>query len=237
MKNIYILLFGLCVIYIVSSCSTTGSATKCPNMASRHIQRPIMAYKYYSLPKKAKVVAQKATEAAPRSAKQSQLLAFLRQEIPVSTRIPSYLAKEIEAGNFEKVNKVLTQYSNNKVFLTRNSEGKMMVKATEFKALTKMTQQIIFKKPAQRMSDDARDILALVGGILGIVSAGTSPIPFFNFFSIFLGAGGIVLGILGLQSFNRRKWALLGIILGAIGITLSILFIVIYFVILGLWWV
>lgn len=198
-------------------------------MASRHIQRPAIAHRNYSLPKQSKVTAKKDDGQTNRKQSQVPILAFLKQELPVSTQLPASMQSEIEAnGNFEKVNDALSKYSNNKVFLTRNNEGKITVKATEFKALAKVTQQIVFKKPAKRMSDTARDVLALVGGILGIVSISTSWIPFFNFLSIFIGVGGLVLGILGLKSDNRRKWALLGIILGSIGIALSITFILIY---------
>lgn len=237
MKNIFTLLFSITVICFLNACSTTGSTARCPDMSARHIQRPVMAHKNYSLPKNTKALAKNNDNSTTaRKGTESPILAFLKQETPINTRIPSYLEKEINAGNFEKVNNVLAQYSDNKVALTHNSKGEMIVSAKSFKSFNKMAQQIVFKKPAQRMSEDARDILALIGGILGIVSAGTSPIPYFNFFSIFVGAGAIVLGILGINSFSRRKWALIGIILGAIGVTLSILFIILYFVVLGLWW-
>lgn len=229
MKIFYFLCFAFFAASLLNSCSTTGGSTKCPNMASRHIQHPALAHRNYSLPKQSKTTAQKDDGQTIRKQYQAPILAFLKQELPVNTQLPAYMQSEIEAsGNFEKVNDALSKYSNNKVFLARNNEGKMIVKATEFKALAKVTQQIVFKKPAQRMSDTARDVLALVGGILGIVSISTSWIPFFNFLSIFIGVGGLVLGILGLKSENRRKWALLGIILGSIGIALSITFILIY---------
>lgn len=216
-------------VLLLNSCSTTGSSTKCPNMASRHIQRPVLANRSYSLPKHSKAHVKKEELHAQRNQSNLPIMAFLKQELPVSTQLPAYLQTEIESsGNFEKVNNELAKYSNNKVFLARNSEGKMMVKATEAKALAKVTRHIVFKKPAQRMSETARDVLALIGGILGIVSISSSWIPFFNFLSIFIGVGGLVLGILGIKSENRKKWAMLGIILGSIGIALSITFILIY---------
>ncbi len=222
---------------LLNSCSQKGALTRCPDMGSKH-SKPVFAK--HSLPK-AKVakatVAKNNVDAEETPQRKNDFIAFVGGKSALNITLPTSFSASIQEQEFESANNVFRSNSNNKVSLQRNSEGNMVLHADSRKDLRKAVQQIAFKKPSKAMGETTRDVLALVGGILGIVSAATSPIPFVNFLSIFVGAGAIVLGILGWKSERRRVWSRLGVILGAVGISLAILFIILYFVVFGLFFI
>jgi NCAIR mutase (PurE)-related protein len=206
-------------------------------MKSKHIQ-PFFAKQKASKPTAKAKKSQPTQESVADNAtkKQPQAIAFIAGNTPLNFVLPNSFAEKLQQEEIEKVNAVFASNSNSKVSLTKNSSGKVVLHADSRKDFKKAVKQIAFKKPAAPMSESARDVLALVGGILGIVSAGTSPIPFFNFLSIFIGAAAIVLGVLGWKSERRKVWSRLGVILGAVGISLAIMFIVLYFVVFNLFY-
>lgn len=225
------------LLFILSSCTNTGGLTKCPDMKSKHIQPFFAKHKTSKPTAKAKQKqTTKETVADNTPKKQPQAVAFIAGNTPLNFVLPNSFAEKLQQEEIEKVNAVFASNSNNKVSFTKNSSGKVVLHADSRKDFKKAVKQIAFKKPAAPISDGTRDVLALVGGILGIVSAGTSPIPFVNFLSIFVGVGAIVLGVLGWKSDRRKVWSRLGVILGAVGISLAIMFIVLYFVVFNLFY-
>jgi len=222
------------VLLILSGCAHKDGLTKCPDMGTKHA-RPVFAKQHYAKAKRDKVhVSKDNVREQPKRA--NQVVSFIAGKTPLNVTIPSSYIERFEEGEFERVNAVFASNSNNRVSLKKNASGKVVLHADSRRDLRKAVTQIAFKRPATGISGETGDILALVGGILGIVSAATSPIPFVNFLSIFLGAGAIVLGILGWRSERRRIWSRLGVILGAIGISLAILFIILYFVVFNLFY-
>ena len=95
----------------------------------------------------------------------------------------------------------------------------------DFMKLTSVLKQ----RKGAALEESTQDILALVGGILGIVAIAFAFVPYLDFMAVFLGIAAIVLGVLGLHSSRRHIWALLGIILGAIAIFIAIVFIAVHF--------
>lgn len=170
-----------------------------------------------------------ATPAEPAKKPAPKFIAQVTGDAPFKARVPNIITKDMDDDQMQKANEVLAKYSNHKVSLSKNARGKVFLKADSRKDFVKLTRTLIKEsKSAAPMSDEARDILALVGGILGIVSIGLCLIPYVDYISIPAGVAGIVLGALGLHSERRHKWALLGIILGAIGVFLALVFIILY---------
>ncbi len=159
-----------------------------------------------------------------------KFIAELTGDAPMNIRIPKYVVDGMDDDKMVKVNDALAKYSDHKVSLAKTSSGKYVLKADSRKDFVKLTK-VLYKesKSAAPISDDTKDILALVGGILGIVSIALCLIPYVDFISIPTGIGGIVLGALSLSSQRRHKWALLGIILGAIGVFLALVLAFVYF--------
>lgn len=159
----------------------------------------------------------------------SKFIAQLSGDAPFQAKLPKFMAKDIDDDKMEKVNDALAKYSDHKVSISKTANGKVVLHADSRKEFFKLSKTLMeMKKSPAPIDDNTRDILALAGGICGIVAIGLFVIPFANFVSIPAGLGGIVLGALGLQSTNRHKWALLGIILGSIGLVLAIVMILIY---------
>ena len=169
--------------------------------------------------------------------KTTGVVAQITGDAPFKARIPKLVSKDITDDNIVKVNDALAKYSNHKVSIAKTANGKFYLKADSRKDFVKLTKTLLREsKSAAPISDEARDILALVGGICGIVAIGLSVIPYADFLSIPAGVAGIVLGVLGLHSETRHKWALLGIILGAVGLFLAIALAIVYFVLVfGVW--
>lgn len=170
------------------------------------------------------------TPAATAAAKPApKFIAQITGDAPFQARVPKYVVDGMDDDKMEKVNAALAKYSNNKVSLAKTSTGKFVLKADSRKDFVKLTK-VLYKerKAAAPISEETQDILALVAGICGIVSIGLCLIPYVDFISIPAGIAGIVLGALSLHSGRRHKWALLGIILGAIGVFLAIALIVVY---------
>ena len=174
-------------------------------------------------------VATNATASVSEKPKESKFVAQLKGDVPFQARVSNLVAKEIDDDKMVKVNDALARYSNNKVSIVRTATGKVVLKAESRKDFVKLTTNLLqVRRSAAPMSDETRDILALVGGICGIVSIALCLIPYVDYISVPAGIAGIVLGVLGLHSERRHKWAMLGIILGALGLFLAIVMAVVY---------
>ena len=226
-KNYTAIVFGLLVfIFGFNSCKTTSSS-KCPDLAKARTHYPTFAILRHkgSPPSIAPITAK---EVPVQKGSADALSASSESGIPINLKLPKLVSKEIDEDKFEKINTVLNQYSKNKVSLARNAKGKIVLQASSAKELVKMTKAINQDAKSAAIDDNTKSILALVGGILGIVAIAFSLIPYLDFTTLFpFGPGAIVLGALGLHS-DRHKWALLGIILGAVGIFLAIITVVVY---------
>ncbi len=219
------------VLLAISGCSSTGSAVKCPDLASRKshipsfakISKPLHQSKSDNTATASNSVPQKQEKIEANHMKQNQLIAAIKGDIPFKMKVPKW-GGQFNDEEIDKVNTFLGKYSNNHVAVMKNDKGKIYMTATSVKEFVKLTKQLVEMKKHPPIDDHAADILALVGFICGIVAIGACVIPYFDFISIFpAGPAGIVLGILGLHS-ERHTKALIGIILGAVGFTLGIVF-------------
>jgi hypothetical protein len=166
---------------------------------------------------------------APATKPAPKFVALLTGDAPMEKRIPNYVVDGMDDAKMEKVNAYLGKYSNNKVSVTKTASGKYFLKADSRKDFVKLTKVLYNqRKAAAPISEETQDILALVAGICGIVAIALCLIPYVDFISIPAGIAGIVLGALSLHSGRRHKWALLGIILGAIAVFLAIALIIVY---------
>jgi hypothetical protein len=228
------------VLLAISGCSSTGAALKCPDLASRKAHIPLFAKAskpaHHTKPDNT-VTASTATAVAPaqdkvavKSMKPNQLTAAIKGDLPFKIKVPKW-GGQFNDEEIDKVNTFLGKYSNNHVAITKNAKGKVFMSATSAKEFIKLTKQLAEMKKHPPIDDHVGDILALVGFICGIVAIGLCVVPYVDFISIFpAGPAGVVLGILGLHS-ERHTKALIGIILGAIGFTLGIVFFILWSVV------
>lgn len=90
---------------------------------------------------------------------------------------------------------------------------------------TTQPPQYIPEQPAPRRGNG----FGITSLILGIVALAGFAIPFLNYVTIFVGAAGVVFGIIGLiVKFRPRKAATAGLILSGLGLILSIILAVVY---------
>jgi len=223
------------VVLAISGCSSTGAALKCPDLASRKAHIPLFAKvskpghhaQSDNTATASNSVPQKQDKVEANHMKQNQLVASIKGDIPMKMKIPKW-GGGMNQEEMDKVNTFLGKYSNNHVAIMKNDKGKMYMTATSVKEFLKLTKQLAEMKKHPPIDDHVADILALVGFICGIVAIGLCVVPYADFISIFpAGPAGVVLGILGLHS-GRHKMALIGLILGAIGFTLGIVFFILW---------
>ena len=221
------------VVLAMSGCSSTGAALKCPDLASRKTHIPLFAkvskpghHAQSDNAVTASTVPAKQEKVQAKQMKPNQLVASIKGDIPFKVIVPKW-GGEMNDEQIDQVNTFLGKYSGSHVAIMKNDKGKVYMTATSVKEFVKLTRQLSEMKKHPPIDDNAANILALVGFICGIVAIAACAIPYFDFISIFpAGPAGVVLGVLGLHS-ERHKKALIGIILGAIGFTLGIVFFII----------
>lgn len=229
------------VLLSISGCSTTGSAVKCPDLASHKSHTPSFAKATKSVHhnKSETTAAASASNTAKPAAGQSPveakkmkpnlLAAAFKDDVPFKLRIPKYAEKYLNQEQEDEMNAVMRKYSNNKVGFEKNAKGKLFLKADSRKDFSSLIKALKEAKASAPIDEHLADIFALVGFICGIVAIASFAIPYWDFVSIFpTGPAGVVFGVLGLSSGDRHKKALIGIILGGIGFTLGIVFFILW---------
>jgi|GEM_PF-2954315 hypothetical protein len=239
-KNIQLLITGVAIVILaanLASCTSYRSIASRPDGHNHY--RPDLAslrIAKHHHDNGVKVKAADATACDDQTSattkpakKQPKFIAELTGDAPMQMRLPKYAVDGMDDDKMEKVNDALAKYSNHKVSLAKTSNGRIVLKADSRKEFMKLTK-VLFneRKAAAPISEEAQDILALVGGICGIVAIALCLVPWANYLSFPTGIAGIVLGALSLHSERRHKWALLGIILGSIGLFLAIVMTVVY---------
>jgi hypothetical protein len=231
----------LLTIFILQSCSSHHGITSTARLRDSSHHLMMTRAKGNHQPVIAKSNAEKApadaTATTPEPAGKTparKLIAQLTGDAPMQATVPERAIHGMDDDKMGKVNEVLAKYSNHKVSISKTSGGKVVLKADSRKQFFKLVKTLAaIKKSSAPIDDNTRNILGLVGGICGIVAIGLCAFPFVDFISIPAGVGGIVLGALGLHSDRRHKMALLGIILGSVGLLLAIITIVLYAIFLG----
>ena len=214
----------------LSGCKSNESVMKCPELSSTIKHHPVF------LAKSQPVKSAKPTDIQAANSKPAPkcLLASIQKGIPVNIQLPSNLMQDADGkDNTDDANKMLAQYSNDKVSIQRKANGKVYLAAQSLKDLLRLTSNLsrsmlhprgYYEK---RYGED-REGVAVAGGIIGLIAFIFSFIPFLNLLSIPMGIVGIILGAVGIRS-HRRHMAIMGLIFGFLALLIAPLTIFFYF--------
>jgi len=246
-KAFYILGLGVFVLAL-NGCKTNANM-HCPDLASTKKAHPALfafSHPFKHKSEGSKPVAQNApavvadsNAAAPKPA---GMIAATDQQMHFKMKMPAALEKQMQDDqDLNDMNKLLANYSNNKVSLQRNDNGKLFLKAHSVKdifALAKNTSQprgYYERRYGNGGSGDAGGA-AIASGVLGPISFLFAFIPFLSFAAIPLSIAAIITGGIGLRS-HRHRLAALGLTFGILGLIFSILMSIFYIHIFFALWI
>ena len=164
------------------------------------------------------------------SARQNKSLIAAVQVLPVSIKIPSALEKNLQDGNeLNEMNKLLANYSNNKVILQQNDKGRFYLKAKSVTDIFKLSKQLNAKKfsIAKRDFGDDDSRAAHLSLVLGAVGFAFAFLPALSFAALPICIAAIVMAAKGLHSDLHRK-AVTGMILGCLGFAIGVIASILY---------
>ena len=164
------------------------------------------------------------------SNRQNKSLIAAVQMMPVSIKIPSTLERNLQDGNeLNEINRLLANYSNNRVTLKQNNKGRFYLKAKSATDIFKLSKQ--FK--AQEFTTAKRDFVdddsraAHLSLVLGAVGFAFAFLPALSFAALPICIAAIVMAAKGLNSDLHRK-AVTGMILGCLGFAIAVVASVLY---------
>jgi hypothetical protein len=239
-KTIYI--SGMVVfVLMLNGCKTNSSMMHCPDFAStKKVHTPVFAFNHN--PKHKPVAVATQTAMADTTTHKTGLTAATDQEMHFKIRMPETLQKQMQDDqDLNDMNKLLANYSNNKVSLQRNDNGKLYLKAHAIKdifALAKNTSHprgYYERRYGNGGSGDAGGA-AIAASVLGPVSFIFAFIPFLSFAAIPIAIAAIITGAIGLRS-HRHRLAAIGLTFGILGLIFSLLLSVIYIHVFFFFWV
>jgi len=221
-------------ILALSGCKTSNLA-QCPDLTSAKKSHPVVASNWHMEHhnKSAKTAEQPVTASKPAANNNSSaMMATSAPSLPFKLQMPSSFTQTIEDDKqLDDMNKLLAQYSNNKVALQRNDKGKLFLRAHSIKdifALAKNTSHPrgYYEKRYGNGGGGANDAAAgaaIASAVLGPISFVLAFIPFVCLAAIPISIVAIITGGVGLKSFRKRA-AVAGLTFGILGLILSILF-------------
>ena len=231
-SSVFILAIGFFIVAL-SGCKT-NSQIQCPDFASaRKTHLPIIAMGHGYRGKSSKP----ATPIANVQVSQATATATAStdQGMHFKLRMPNALTQQLQSDQeLADMNKVLADYSNSKVTLQRNDQGKLFLKAHSVKdifALTKNTSHprgYYERRYGNGGGGGDASGAAIASGVLGPISFVFAFLPFLSLAAIPISIAAIITGAIGLRS-HRQRIAAVGLTFGILGLILSILFSWLYF--------
>lgn len=217
----------------------------CPDLAgSNKMHAPTLAFNHplKRKPESSKPAIPVSQASAADTTQKSNLTASSDQLMHFKIKMPDALQKQMQDDqDLNDMNKLLATYSNNKVELQRNDNGKLYLKAHSIKdifALAKNTSHprgYYERRYGNGGSGDAGGA-AIAAGVMGPISFLFAFIPFLSFFAIPLSIAAIITGAIGLRS-HRHRLASIGLTFGILGLIFSLLMSVIYIHAFFFFWV
>ena len=213
----------------------------CPDLAiSKKTHQPLFACKPHLHGKSSKPTEQALKATPADSIKRNEGL-MAATDMHFKIKMPSALAQQYQSDEeMNDMNKLLANYSNNKVMLQRNENGKVFLKAHSAKDIFLLAKNV--SKPrgyyekrygngGSRGGDGAG--AAIASSILGPISFVFAFIPFLSLAAIPIGLAAIITGAIGLGS-SRPRRAVVGLTFGILGLLLGILFSILYAIVFGI---
>ncbi len=243
-KAFYIL--GLAVFALALNGCKTNNMLHCPDLASaKKTHTSIFAFNR-TVKHKADGVKPAATTAQATildtpltPMPKTGIIAATDQQMHFKIKMPAALDKQMQDDqDLNDMNKLLANYSNNKVSLQRNDNGKLYLKAHSLKdilTLAKNTTQPrgYYERRYGNGSDPSG--AAIASGVLGPIGFVFAFIPFLSFLAIPISIAAIITGAVGLRS-SRHRLASIGLTFGILGLIFSILFSFLYLHIFFAFW-
>jgi len=228
------LLTGLAFFAFVLNGCKTNNMLHCPDLASaKKPHTSIFAFNHIAKPKanNSKPAAQTTQAAIADTASKTGLIAATDQQIHFNMRMPAALDKQMQDDqDLNDMNKLLANYSDNKVSLQRNDNGKLYLKAHSLKDILTLAKNTshprgYYERRYGNGSDPAG--AAVAAGVMGPISFIFAFIPFLSFLAIPISIAAIATGAVGLRS-SRHRLASIGLTFGILGLIFSLLFSLLY---------
>jgi hypothetical protein len=214
-----IIFLSVAMAAALTGCKSGEGIMQCPTLSSAPKHHPVLLSKNQPL----KSAKQADAQASVNKPKPTGLIASVEKGIPVSIKLPNVL--KADGNDIDSVNKVLAQYSNNKVSIQQKANGKTYLTAGSLKDLMRLTSNLSKSMIHPRGYYEQRygegnGGIAVAGGILGLIAFIFAFIPFLDFLAIPLGIVAIILGAIGLRS-HRRHFAIGGIVFGILALIIA----------------
>lgn len=238
MKNsLYVTIASLCLLLALDSCNT--SRMNCPGFSAKkstHSKGGGNGYAYMRHKKEKNKLKTETATTTPKGNENSGGGLFALgggKEKAFEFKLPKSMAINAKDEEIAAADEIFKKQSNNKVQLVKEN-NKLILKAKSKKEVQKLILKQLkqqFKKPKYASTSavaagGGSSGLALASGIIGIIAFVFAFGPYVGFLGLALG---IVALILGIVSAGSSPWATVGIILGALAILISILFLFVVF--------
>jgi len=167
----------------------------------------------------------------------TQATALVEPAMHLKIRMPNALTQNLQSDqDLDDMNKLLANYSDNKVALQRNNQGKLFLKAHSVKDIFALAKKAYHPRGYYERrygnGGDGGDAngAAIASGVLGPIGFVFAFIPFLSLGAIAISIAAIITGAIGLKS-HRPRMATMGLTFGILGLIISILFSWLYFAI------
>ena len=151
------------------------------------------------------------------------------QDMHFKLKMPNALTQQLQSDQeLADMNKVLADYSNSKVTLQRNDQGKLFLKAHSVKdifALAKNSghpQGYYERRYGNGGGGGDAGGAAIAAGVMGPISFVFAFLPLLSFLAIPISIAAIITGAIGLRS-HRHRLAAIGLTFGILGLIISLL--------------
>lgn len=239
-KPFYIL--GIAVSMLALNGCKTNNMMHCPDLAStKKAHTSLFAFnRPVPKAKPTKPVGQPAGTLLVDSTVPETLAAATGQDMHFKMKMPAVIEKQMQDDkDMDDMNKLLANYSDNKIALQRNDKAKLYLQAHSVKdvlALVKNASHPRGYYERRYGSGSDPDGSAIASGVMGPISFLFAFIPFLSFLAIPLSIAAIVTGAVGLRS-HRHRLASMGLTFGILGLIFSVLMSFFYLHLFFAFWV
>ena len=211
----------------LSGCKT-NSQIHCPDFASaKKTHVPMLALVHGHSSKSSKPATQTANVQSEPA--QTTATAATDQDMHFKLKMPNALTQQLQTDQeLADMNKALGDYSNNKVTLQRNDQGKLFLKAHSVKDIFALAKSMGHPRGYYERrygngggGGDASGA-AIASGVMGPISFVFAFLPLLSFLAIPISIAAIITGAIGLRS-HRHRLAAIGLTFGILGLIISLL--------------
>jgi hypothetical protein len=212
---------SLALLLIFTGCKNSH-VLKCPDVSAGSIHHSSWARAPHARPINVVTAHNETNKVAAPKAKEEAVATTSNEVQPYQLKLPRIAAGKMNDDELESVNGTFAKYSNDKVHLERNDNGRIYLKAKSATDIFKLATTLAALKKANPAALPPGDYgrVALAGGVIGIVAIVLALGPFVSYGAFLLGLIAIILGAVGLHS-SRPGWAITGIVLGVLAILLA----------------